>query len=166
MESADDQVLKNINKGVRREQIRQAVAMTREAGIEALVFCVLGFPGETRESMLETVRFLKSVRASFITVGIAVPAPGTDFFRHMDSANHLLHKRWDQYDPLKKPVYNYPGLTGQEIHDCAAYGLRQFYLRPGYIWDRVRSINSLSELSTYSSNFLGFLKRYVFRVPA
>jgi hypothetical protein len=59
-----------------------------------------------------------------------------------------------------------PNLSGEEIHDFAAYGLRQFSLRPSYIWDRVRSINSPSEFLTYSSNFFGFMKRYVFRVPA
>ncbi|MBI3607876.1 MAG: radical SAM protein [Nitrospirae bacterium] len=166
MESADDQVLKNIKKGVRREQVRQAVAMVREAGIDALLFCVLGFPGETRESMQETIEFLKTVKASFITLGIAVPAPGTEFYRHMESSGYLHHKKWDLYDPLKKPVYSYPDLSGEEIHDCAAYGLRQFYLRPSYIWDRIGSIRSPSELVTYGTNFVGFMKRYVFRVPA
>lgn len=84
----------------------------------------------------------------------------------MDSNGYLLHKQWDLYDPLKKPVYSYPNLSGEEIHDFAAYGLRQFYLRPSYVWDRLRSINSLSELGIYASNFPGFMKRYVFRVPA
>jgi len=166
MESADDQVLKNIKKGVRREQIRQSVAMVREAGIDALLFCVLGFPGETRESMKETIEFLKTVPASFITLGIAVPAPGTDFYRHMEQSGYLHHKQWDLYDPLKKPVYSYPSLSSDEIYDCAAYGLRQFYLRPSYLWDRIRSIRRPAELMTYASNFYGFMKRYVFRIAA
>lgn len=166
MESADDQVLKNIKKGVRRDQIRQAVAMIREAGIDALVFCVLGFPGETHESIKETTKFLKSLKASFITLGIAAPVPGTDFFNYMEKNNHLLHKQWDLYDALKKPVYSYPHLSGDEIYNYAAHGLRQFYLRPGYIWDRIKSIRSATELGSYISNFYGFIKRYVFRVAA
>ncbi len=166
MESADDQVLKNIKKGVRREQIRQSVAMVREAGMDALLFCVVGFPGETRESMRETLQFLKSVNASFITLGIAVPAPGTDFYRQMDANGYLMHKRWDLYDPLKKPVYSYPNLSGEEIHEFAAHGLREFYLRPSYIWDRVRAIKSPADIGLYASNFFGFMKRYVLRVPA
>lgn len=166
MESADDQVLKNIKKGVRREQIRQAVAMVRAAGIDALLFCVLGFPGETVESMKETIGFLKTVKASFITLGIAVPVPGTEFYRHMEQKGYLEHKRWELYDPLQKPVYGYPHLSADDIYDCAAYGLRQFYLRPSYIWDRVQSIRSPTELMTYASHFYGFMKRYVFRMPA
>jgi len=166
MESADDQVLKNIRKGVRREQVRESVAMVREAGMDALLFCVVGFPGETKESMAETISFLKTVDASFITLGIAVPAPGTDFYRHMDSSGYLHHKKWELYDPIRKPVYSYPELSGDQIHDAAASGLRQFYLRPSYIWDRMRTVRSPSDIVKYSSNFLGFVKRYVFRVPA
>lgn len=166
MESADDQVLKNIKKGTRREIVLNAVKMVREAGIDALLFCVFGFPGETRESMRETLAFLKTVPASFITLGIAVPAPGTPHYQYMDENKLLKHKQWDLYDPLRVPVYDYPHLSGKEIYDFAHYGLRQFYLRPGYIWDRLRSIRSLSELGIYSSNFFGFLKRYVFRVTA
>ncbi|MBI2339904.1 MAG: radical SAM protein [Deltaproteobacteria bacterium] len=166
MESADDQVLKNIKKGTRREIVYNAVKMTREAGIDALVFCVFGFPGETHESMRETLAFLKTLPASFITLGIAVPAPGTPHYQYMEENGLLKHKQWDLYDPLREPVYDYPHLSGKEIYDFAHYGLRQFYLRPSYIWDRVKSIHSFSELGTYASNFFGFMKRYVFRVTA
>jgi len=166
MESADEQVLKNIRKGVRRQQVRESVTMVRESGIDALLFCVLGFVGETRQSMAETIQFLKTVPASFITLGTAVPAPGTEFYRYMDEKGHLHHKQWDLYDPLKGPVFSYPELSGDEIFSTAAYGLRQFYLRPGYILDRALSIRSASELMMYTSNFVGFLKRYVLRVSA
>jgi radical SAM superfamily enzyme YgiQ (UPF0313 family) len=64
MESADDQVLKNIRKGVRLQQVRDSVKMVREEGMDALLFCVLGFMGETRESMAGTIEFLKTVPAS------------------------------------------------------------------------------------------------------
>lgn len=166
MESADDQVLRNIKKGVRLQTVRDAVVMTRSEGIDALLFCVLGFLGETHDSMASTIEFLKTVPASFITLGIAVPVPGTEFYRQMDARGHLRHKDWDLYDPLKKPVYDYPGLSADEIYDTAASGLRQFYLRPTYVWDRLRSIRHPSEIVKYSSNFVGFVKRYVLRVPA
>lgn len=166
MESADDQVLKNIRKGVRLEQVRQSVASVRDEGIDALLFCVLGFLGETRESMTSTIEFLKTVPASFITLGIAVPAPGTEFYRQMEAKGYLHHKQWDLYDPLRQPVFSYPELSGEEIYDRAAYGLRQFYLRPSYIWDRIRTIRSPAEFVRYSTNFVGFMKRYVFRVAA
>jgi hypothetical protein len=84
----------------------------------------------------------------------------------MDAKGYLKHKQWDLYDPIKRPVYDYPDLPGDEIYDTAASGLRQFYLRPSYIWDRVRTIRRPSDVATYAVNLMGFVKRYVFRVPA
>jgi radical SAM superfamily enzyme YgiQ (UPF0313 family) len=122
---------------------------------------VVGFLGETKESMYETIEFLKTLNASFITLGIAVPAPGTGFYHQMKEKGYLLHSKWDLYDPLKLPVYNYPDLSAEEIYDAAAYGLRKFYLRPSYIYDRIKSVENPAQFFRYVKNFGGFLKRYI-----
>ncbi len=161
MESVDPTVLKNIRKGVTGEKIREAVSMVKECGMNTIVFCVVGFPGETRESIEKTISFVKTLDTTFITLGIAVPAPGTDFYRYVEKNNYLLTKDWSQYDPMKKPVFSYPWLSADEIAYYSAHGLRQFYLRPTYILDRMLSIRNFSEAASYSKNFIGFLKRYV-----
>ncbi len=161
MESVDATVLKNIRKNIKPEQIRDAVKLIRVNGMDTIVFCVLGFPGETKESIENTISFLKTLDTTFITLGIAVPAPGTDFYRYVDENNYLLTKDWSLYDPMKKPVFSYPWLSTDEIAYYSHYGLRQFYFRPNYIFNRLKSIRSISEARTYFNNFIGFLKRYV-----
>ncbi len=160
-ESADDQVLKNIKKGVRLDYIKDAVNMTRKADIDILLFCVVGFLGETKTSMYETIDFLKTLNASFITLGTAVPAPGTGFYKQIKDKGYLAHYNWELYDPLKIPPFNYPDLTAEEIYDAAAYGLRKFYLRPSYIYDRIKSVESPAQFFRYVKNFGGFMKRYI-----
>ena len=59
------------------------------------------------------------------------------------------------------PVYSYPELSAEEIWDAQAYGLRQFYLRPSYIYDRIKAVEKPGQLFRYAKNFGGFLKRYV-----
>lgn len=161
MESVDPLVLKNIRKGITAEKIREAVSLIKKCGMDTIVFCVVGFPGETRESIEKTIVFLKTLDTTFITLGIAVPAPGTDFYRHVEENKYLLTKDWSLYDPMKKPVFSYPWLSSDEIVYYSRYGLRQFYLRPKYILDRIKTIRSFSEAASYFSNFLGFMKRYV-----
>lgn len=161
MESVDSTVLKNIRKNINSEQIREAVKLIRGNGINTIVFCVVGFPGETRESIEKTISFLKTLDTTFITLGIAVPVPGTDFYRYVEENNYLLTKDWSLYDPMKKPVFSYPWLSADKVAYYSNYGLRQFYLRPRYIFDRLKSIKSFSDVETYLSNFIGFLKRYV-----
>lgn len=163
MESTDPTVLKNIRKNIEPEQLRESVSLIRKNGMNTVVFCVVGFPGETRESIEKTISFVKTLDTTFITLGIAVPAPGTDFYRYVNENGYLLTKDWSQYDPMKKPVFSYPWLSSEEIAYYSRYGLRQFYLRPRYILDRLKTIRSFTDVKTYFSNFIGFLKRYVLR---
>jgi radical SAM superfamily enzyme YgiQ (UPF0313 family) len=161
MESVDATVLKNIRKNITPTQIRDAVSLIRKNNINTIIYCVVGFPGETKKSIEKTISFLKTLNTSFITLGIAVPVPGTDFFRYVEENNYLLTKDWSLYDPMKKPVFSYPWLSTDEIAYYSHYGLRQFYFRPNYIFNRLKSIRSISEARKYFNNFIGFLKRYV-----
>jgi len=163
MESLDPIVLKNIRKGISSRQIEDAVSMIRRRGMNTIVFCVVGFPGETKESIEKIISFLKTLDTTFITLGIAVPTPGTDFYRYVEENNYLNTKDWSLYDPMKKPVFGYPGLSADEIEYYSKYGLRQFYLRPKYIFNRLRSIRNISEMATYFRNFIGFMRRYVLK---
>lgn len=161
LESANAAVLNNIRKNVTPQQVKEAVSLIREEGIDTLVFCVIGFPEETRESILETISFLKTLDTTYITLGIAIPVPGTDFYRYLKTNNYLHTKDWSLYDPMKKPVFSYPWLSSDEMHHYSTYGIQSFYLRPNYILDRILSIRSLADVERYLGNFMGFLKRYV-----
>ena len=85
-------VLKNIRKNVNPEQVRDAVRLIREQGMDSLVFCVIGFPGETKESILETISFLKTLDTIYITLGLATPVLGTDFFRYLEKITIYIQK--------------------------------------------------------------------------
>jgi radical SAM superfamily enzyme YgiQ (UPF0313 family) len=166
MESVSEIILKNIRKGITSQQIKDAVSLIKKNGMDGLVFGVIGFPGETKESIKETISFLRSLDTTFITLGIAVPIPGTDFYKYVEENNYLLTKDWRLYDPMKKPVFSYPWLSSNEIKYYSDYGLRQFYLRPGYILNRLISIRSFSDFVTNFNYFIGFIRRYVIHKQA
>lgn len=161
MESVDTTILKNIRKNITPQQIKEAVALIRENDMNIILFCVIGFPGETRESIEKTISFLKRLDTTFITLGIAVPVPGTDFYRYVQENNYLLTKDWSLYDPVKEPVFSYPGLSADDLIYYSAFGLRQFYLRPKYIMHRLVSMRSFNDLKINFNNFIGFMQRYV-----
>lgn len=161
MESVDLEVLKNIRKNINPEQIKDAVYLIKKHGMDSIVYSVLGFPGETKDSIKRTIHFLTNLDTTFITLGIAVPVPGTDFYRYVEENHYLTTKNWNLYDPMKRPVFNYPRLSSDEIAYYSNCGLRQFYLRPKYVFNRLKSIRSLVELKKYFNNFIGFLKRYL-----
>jgi radical SAM superfamily enzyme YgiQ (UPF0313 family) len=162
-ESADLNILENIRKNITPEMVEHAVSTARKAGLNALVYFMLGLPGETKASMKTTINFARKIGPEFITLGIATPHPGTKFYEHLDKRGYLTTKDWSQYDPIKPPVYNYPVLSSAEIETARNNGYRSFYLRPSYILKRFLSQRKLFDVINNFKNFVGFMKRYVIK---
>jgi radical SAM superfamily enzyme YgiQ (UPF0313 family) len=164
LESADKEVLKNIKKSMSAEKVRKVVDDITKIGLDSLIFAVVGFQGETESSVKNTIKFLSNLNATYITFGIAVPAPGTEFYDYVKSNGYLLTDDWSKYDPMKKPVFEYPELSAEQILWYSRYGLKKFYLRPSYIFKRLISIRSFMDFKHLVINFVGFMKRYVFQI--
>ena len=161
LESANLQILKNIKKGITPDLVRRTCAMVKEAGMEVMLFTLLGLPGETKETIKETVEFVKSLNVDYVTMGIAQPRPGTPFNDYLVQNGYLRTRDWSQYDPTMKPVYDYPNLSSEEIFQAHFAGLRSFYLRPSYIIKRALKIRSLADFLKNFNSFLGFAARYI-----
>jgi radical SAM superfamily enzyme YgiQ (UPF0313 family) len=76
-ESGSPEILKRIRKGITPEQTRQAVEMTRKAGIGVLASFVLGLPGETPETLRQTVEFADSLKVPY-SLNLLTPYVGTE----------------------------------------------------------------------------------------
>ena len=161
LESADKNVLKNIKKSMSPIKVKEAVNIITKAGINSVVFAVVGFQGETENSIRHTINFLTTLNTTFITLGIAVPVPGTEFYSYVKNNGYLLTDDWSRYDPMKKPVFSYPELTADQILWYSRNGLKQFYLRPSYMLRRALEVRSFIDLKHLVVNFLGFVKRYI-----
>ena len=146
------------------DKVRKVVDDITKMGMDSLIFAVVGFQGETEKSVKKTIKFLTTLNATYITFGIAVPSPGTEFYDYVKSNNYLLTEDWSQYDPMKKPVFEYPELSADKILWYSRNGLQRFYLRPSYIFKRLISIRSFMDLKHLVINFIGFMKRYVFQI--
>lgn len=161
LESANLQILKNVKKGITPEQVRTAAAMIKKAGIDVLLFTIIGLPGETKETIAETIEFVKSIDVDYVTMGVAQPRPGTPFDDYLVKNGYLKTRDWSQYDPTKPPVYDYPGLTSEEIFEAHNQALREFYLRPSYIIKRAFKIRTFSDIGNNFNNLIGFISRYI-----
>ena len=78
-ESGNTQILKTIKKGTKPEYIRDTVELLRKVGISSLVYFLIGLPGETRETIQETVDFAKQINPDYVEFYPATPYPGTEF---------------------------------------------------------------------------------------
>ncbi|MGD0559400.1 MAG: radical SAM protein [Streptosporangiaceae bacterium] len=80
-ESGNQQILINIKKGLRVERARRFAADCKDLGITVHGTFILGLPGETKETIEETIRFARQVNPHTIQVSIAAPYPGTELHR-------------------------------------------------------------------------------------
>src|SRR5712671_7421241 len=116
-ESGNQQILFNIKKGMRVEFARRFTKDCHELGIVIHGTFILGLPGETRETIQETLDFAKEINPHTIQVSLAAPYPGTFLYRQAKENGWLYNEEIDlltqegtQIAPL-----NYPHLSHGEI---------------------------------------------------
>ncbi len=80
IESGDQRVLNRINKKITLSEVRRAVKIAEDAGIDTFGFFIFGLSGETISSMKKTIKFAKSLPLSTAKFGMCIPYPGTAYF--------------------------------------------------------------------------------------
>jgi hopanoid biosynthesis associated radical SAM protein HpnJ len=133
-ESGNQQILINIKKGLRVERARRFAADCRDLGITVHGTFILGLPGETKETIQETIRFAREVNPHTIQVSIAAPYPGTELYRQAvengwlpdDDDGALVSEAGTQLAAL-----SYPHLGRTEILDSVDDFYKRFYFRAG-----------------------------------
>lgn len=89
-ESGNEQILKNINKGVSLKQVRDAIKWTNEAGIANSVNFIIGHKGETYQTAMDSLNFARSLPNNFVNFYNLIPYPGTEAFEWANRHGHFL----------------------------------------------------------------------------
>lgn len=80
LESGSQVILDFLKKGVTLEKIRWGVKLTKEIGIEVKGLFMVGTPKETKETLDETMNFIKELKLDFVNVGAFTPIPGAEIY--------------------------------------------------------------------------------------
>lgn len=159
-ESANNKILKDMNKNETLEQIETAVKKIKDAKIRVLIYMTFGLIGETEKTMKETFNFAKRMMPEFVTFGIVVPAPGTPFYSYLKKKNFLIEKELELQDPNCLPAFFYPQLSPKTMHKFARDAYKKYYLNLEYILMRLRNLRTFTELKMNFTNALSIIKRY------
>lgn len=162
LESASQDILNNIKKNATVEQLEKGVADCKKVGLEVCGYFIIGLPGETDKTINQTIKFAQDLDLDLVTFNVPAPHPGTQFYRYLEENGYLRTKDWSKYDTNSVPVFDYPNMTGEEIYRSALKAYRRFYLRPAYLWKRVKRINSWMEVKNLANNFLAFMNNFIF----
>ena len=131
-ESGNQGILNNIKKGLRLDVARQFTRDAKSLGITIHGTFILGLPGETHETIQETVRFACEIEPDTIQVSLAAPYPGTALHREAQERGWLSGANEDlvNRDGVQTAALEYPGLAQAEIFDSVETFYRRFYFRP------------------------------------
>lgn len=132
-ESGDDDVLRNVRKGVSTSTARRFTKDCKSLGIAVHGCFVMGLPGETPESVARTIRFAKEVDPDTIQVSVAAPYPGTEFYRQAIHNGWLTPGELVAPDGTQKCPVSYPVFISSQIEAARDELYKRFYFRPKVI---------------------------------
>lgn len=139
IETGSETILSNTKKGVTLDDIRQAAKWCHELKIMFYGLAIIGLPGETKETIKETVDFIKEIDPFYTQFCFSTPFPNTEMYAYYEKNNFLLTKDWSRYFPLaSEPVIRTESLTEEELKDLRAKAYASILMRPMYLLRQVR----------------------------
>jgi len=148
IESGSQQMLNGMHKGIMLEQTRHALKLARQAGIHNWGYFIIGLPGETEETIRQTIDFAKALPLDIALFHIAAPHPGTPlFFSVVEHGWFRKGMRWEQVDMDKETVLDYPDLSADQLMYWQKRAWREWALRPKPAFTYLKML--LSDPSTF-----------------
>ncbi len=157
IESSNPDILKMMHKGISTEQVMRTVSYTKKCGINTLGFFLLGFPGETRQTIKDTIRFSLELPLDYALYSILMPMPDTEIYAYYRKRG--LSDYWADYtlDESKTDLIEFIGteVSRAETAELALQAYKRFYFRPSIIWNRMKKLRSLGEFRRLFSGAVG-----------
>jgi anaerobic magnesium-protoporphyrin IX monomethyl ester cyclase len=142
IESGNAEVLKSLQKNSTLPRVRDAYRWAKEAGIETRGSVILGLPGDTRESVQETIDFVVNLKeCDHAYFNIAMPYPGTEIRRQALAGEAGVRLLTEEYSELRrqgqKVVMEVNDLDTKALLQLQRQAYLRFWLTPRRIWYNV-----------------------------
>jgi radical SAM superfamily enzyme YgiQ (UPF0313 family) len=142
IESGDPDVLARTRKNITLDQVRDAARICRENGLLFYAMCIIGLPGETRDSVRATCRFLKEINPFYTQVCFSTPLPNTPNYTWYKEHGFLLTEDWTRYSSLyPDPVVRTEALSAAELSELRRWMYRRLLLRPRWWLSQIRPLD-------------------------
>lgn len=150
IESGSEQILRHARKGAYPEKAARSLEWAKKAGIMNWGYFIIGLPGETEETIRQTIDFAKKLPLDIALFHVAAPYPGTPFFFEVvENGWFRPGTRWENVDMDKGTVLDYPNLSAERLLYWQKQAFREWAFRPGPIFTYLKML--LSDVSTLRS---------------
>jgi radical SAM superfamily enzyme YgiQ (UPF0313 family) len=158
VESGSEIILGAMNKKIKIEQTKLAYKTAHQIGLMTIANVVLGFPGETEQTALQTIQLVKELDPEDVGFYIATPYPGTPLYEEVIKNNWLRVTDFDKYDTAS-PTFETPTLSMQKLVELRAKAYQDFYLQPKYVLKMLRrgGVYGVAAVKTSGAYLLRYL---------
>jgi len=148
VESGDDDVLRKIGKEITTAQITATFEAAKRAGMDTIGFFIIGHPFDTVETMRETIDFAIRLDPTYAQFTMSTPLPGTALWDWVERhGTSLFGGDVTRLNFLGgSPHFETQHFTGKDAAAMYRLAYRRFYLRPRYLWKKLRSLRSLNDV--------------------
>jgi radical SAM superfamily enzyme YgiQ (UPF0313 family) len=129
-ESGNQQILDNIQKGVKIEVARKFMKNCKDLGIKVHGTFIIGLPVETKATVEETVKFACELSPHTIQVSIAAPYPGTALYSQAKANGWFADDTLISNSGIQTSTLRYPDMSSEDIENAVEQMYRKFYFRP------------------------------------
>ena len=159
--SGSKKILGLMNKMINLEDVFAAVERIKKANMKVGASFVIGYYGETKETVKETVSFAKNLKLHHASFFQASPFPGTYFYDLLKKEKLLNEDMdWESYLVVSgsKPPFRLHDMEPDEINGAVKYALKKYYLSPSYIMMRLSEIRSYKQVFILLKGFIIFIR--------
>lgn len=151
VETSTDEGLKRLKKGITVEQIRQVFKWVRNTGMKTVANFLIGCPHEkTKEDVLATINFAKTIDPDFILFNVLMPYSSTELYEEGLRRGVLKRDFWREFAQDPRPDFHpefwQEWLPKKELLALLRIAYQKFYLRPKFIFRLLKTPQNLTGL--------------------
>jgi len=158
VESGENAILLKHTKDLKLEEVEEAFRLCRKYRIDILAYFIIGLPGDDEISIRKTIDFAKRLDPEFASFTVATPDYGTRL-RDECVENSWIKVENDNFDSTDTAIIDYGTIAPARIRALHRTAVREFYLRPSYIWRQILRVRSLADFTDKLRNFLELLRK-------
>lgn len=153
VESGDEGILKLMRKGITIDLVKKVFKLTDEVGIETFAYFIIGYAKETPATIRKTINLAKELDSDWTMFTVATPYPKTNLYDLALEAGILKGDYWRDFT-LGKREERLPYFV-KDSDRWVKQAYKEFYLRPRYVWKKLKRLRSLETLKKYVDGAAG-----------
>ncbi len=152
VESGSEPLLRSVGKAVPLDATRRAFRICHDLGIQTIAFFMIGLPGDSEETVRETIGFARELDCDFVSFSLYVPDYGSRLRRELEGGG-LVADNIFNFDRAKFPFFRTERLSREQIWQLRNRAIREFYLRPAYLKKMIGRKGKIANIKTAFSLF-------------